>query len=283
MTTADICQIIIGIVSIITSFGLSLFIYIRQVVLERKLKQQEIEKSVTAFIIENKSEMELLPLCIISNSIHKTDIHNTKIYTNYNKCSKDVQIAILQHEDVKNFKITQHWIDFYIGQFVSITEKYNLGKNMLYEGAKYFHRSYSKYQYETIKDIDPYVFIDPVPQFKKNSPICLYRYIDLYLGYKINPSNNPLNKVKSKYFDPPMDMLYNNFDFGYGDEKILCFWLMRFIISTCDVLCQHEIVNFISNQEMPYLEEFNLKTYEDMYYYTIYILHKTFYKNIDKK
>ena len=125
MTTADICQIIIGIVSIITSFGLSLFIYIRQVVLERKLKQQEIEKSVTAFIIENKSEMELLPLCIISNSIHKTDIHNTKIYTNYNKCSKDVQIAILQHEDVKNFKITQHCIDFYIGQFVSITEKYN--------------------------------------------------------------------------------------------------------------------------------------------------------------
>ena len=42
MTTADIWQIVIGIVSSVASFALSLIIFIRQIIIDKKIKEQEI-------------------------------------------------------------------------------------------------------------------------------------------------------------------------------------------------------------------------------------------------
>ena len=73
-----------------------------------------------------------------------------------------------------------------------------------------------------------------------------------------------------------MNLLYEGLNLGDCEEKLLCFWLMRYIISTCYVLNSRELVDTIDENKMPTLEEFNLKTYEDLYYYTIYMLIKTF-------
>lgn len=283
MTAGDIWQIIIGVISILASFGLSLFIYLRQLKTEKLVKLQDIENKVTAFIIENKEEIPLLPLCIISNCLHKTDIHKTKIYTNFNKCAPDVQQAILQHENVKDFKITEEEIDLLLDRFDKLTTEYKMGKNMLYDGAKYFHRSYTSHQNEKVDDVNPFVFENPVPSFFKDVPMDLLNYVDLFLGYQINPSKSPLNTVCGLYFAPPMDMLVGSFDLRNCEEKILCFWLMRYIISTCYVLNSHDLVKSAAEQEMPILEEFNLKTFEDMYYYTIYMLRKTFLYEVNNK
>lgn len=282
MTTGEIWQIVIGIFSIIASFGLSLFIYLRQLRTEKLVKLQDIENKVTSFIIENKEEISLLPLCIISNCLHKTDIHKTKIYTNFNKCSPDVQQVILKHEDVKDFKITQEEIDLLLDKFSKLATDYKMGKNMLYEGAKYFHRSYTSHQNEQLDDVNPFIFDNPVPSFFKDVPMDLFNYIDLFLGYQINPSKSPLNTVRGLYFDPPMDMLFATFNLGGCKENILCFWLMRYIISTCYVLSNHDLVKSVPDQELPILEEFNLKTFEDMYYYCIYMLRKTFLYEVNK-
>ena len=153
-----------------------------------------------------------------------------------------------------------------------------MGKNMLYEGEKYFHRSYDYYKNENIDDIDPHVFQTPYPTFFPEINTTLHTYIDNYLLHKINPTDKLIIKVQEKYFIPPLDLLYKGFNFGDCEEKVLCFWLMRYIISTCYVLNNRELVDTIDDNRMPILEEFNFTTYEDLYYYTIYMLIKTFSK-----
>lgn len=276
MTQAEIWQIVIGIVSAVSSFVLSLIIFIRQIIIDKKVKKQDIENKVTNFIIENKEEIHLLPLCIISNEIHKTDKHTHKIYSAFNKLEKCIQEAILLHEDVNSFIVGNEAINNSIDKFEQLQEKYEMGKNMLYEGAKYFHKSYDIHKNEKIEDIDPHVFQTPYPTFFPEINTTLHTYIDNYLLHKINPNDKLIIKVQEQYFIPPMDLLYEGFNFGACEEKVLCFWLMRYIISTCYVLNNRELIATIDDNKMPILEEFNLTTYEDFYYYTIYMLIKTF-------
>lgn len=276
MTQAEIWQIVIGIVSAVASFVLSLIIFIRQIIIDKKVKKQDIENKVTNFIIENKEEIHLLPLCIISNAIHKTDKHTHKIYSAFNKLEKYVQEAVLRHEDVNSFIVESETINNSIDKFEQLQEKYEMGKNMLYEGAKYFHKSYDIHKNEKIEDIDPHVFKTPYPTFFPEVNRNLQTYIDEYLLCKINPNDKDIIKVREQYFNPPMDLLYEGFNFGDCEEKVLCFWLMRYIISTCYVLNNRELVDTIDDNKMPMLEEFNFTTYEDFYYYAIYMLIKTF-------
>ena len=251
MTEGDIWQIIIGVVSSVASFTLSLIIFIRQILIEKKVKKQEIDNKVTNFIIENKEEIALLPLCIISNAIHKTDIHTHKIYSAFNKLEECVQEAILLHEDVKTlFVISKKTIDNSINKFEKLQEQYEMGRNMLHEGAKYFHKSYEYYKNEKIEDIDPHVFKTPYPTFFPEVNKNLLTYIDDYLLCKINPNNKDIIKVREQYFIPPMDLLYEGFHLGECDEKFLCFWIMRYIISTCYVFNSRGIITVIDDNKI---------------------------------
>lgn len=277
MTTGEIWQIIIGIISTIATLTLSLIIYARQVKSEKLVKTQDIDNKTTSFIIENKDEIGLLPLCIISNAIHKTDKHSRRIYTAYNKMDRSVQRSILKHEEINNkLNVTEEIINSTIESFVNIETKYNMGRSILYDNAKYLHRAYEYYKEEIINDIDPHIFKNPYPTFFPEINNSLHGFIDNYLLHEINPNDDAIVKIKKEYFIPPMDLLYTGLDLGNCDEKNVCFWNMRYIISTCYVLCNRELVNGISDDIMPTFEEFELKTYEDMYYYTIYMLIKTF-------
>lgn len=278
MNTADIVQIIIGVISIIASVVLSLIIFFYQVKTEKRVKQQDIDNKVTNFIIENREKIALLPLCIISNCLHKTDKHAKKIYTNFNKLDKEVQLAILKHEDIRTPIINNKTlIDECICKFESLCNKYQFGRSMLYDGAKYLHKAYKNCQNEKLEDVDPFVFNNPVPKFLPEAKMSLVHYIQDYLENLINPNSDFIKSIRKDYFIPPMDVLYTGFDLGScEDEKIVYFWVMRFIISSCYAFSNYELINEISEQVMPVMEEFNLETYEDMYYYSIYMLLKSF-------
>ena len=276
MTTADIWQIVIGIISILASISLSLIIFYYQIKTDKKVKKQEIDNKTTNFIIENKEEISLLPLCIISNALHKTDKHSHRIYTAFNKLDKDTQKNILKQEDISfDFKISPQIVNDVISHFQIMEEVHNLGKSMLYDSAKYFHRSYELYKNDKIEVMDPHVFKTPYPTFLPEHSTNLHTYISNYILHRTNPNDDLLIKVREQYFVPPMDLLYNEFDLGNCEEKILCFWLMRYIISACYVFNNRNLVKPMA-VKIPILEEFTLNTYEDMYYYTIYILIKTF-------
>lgn len=277
MTTADIWQIVIGIISILASVVLSLIIFFYQIKTEKRVKQQDIDNKVTNFIIENRDEINLLPLCIISNCLHKTDKHARRIYTNFNKLDKNVQQAILDHENINTPLINNKMmINNCITEFVNLCDKYKLGKNMLYEGAKYLHGSYDDCKNEKIENINPFVFINPAPKFMPEANMSLLHYIQRYLENVVNPNNDLIKSIRKQYFVPPMDVLYEEFNFGHCDKNILYFWIMRFVISSCYAFCNYELVRSIPDEIMPIMEEFNIETYEDMYYYAIYMLTKSF-------
>lgn len=71
----------------------------------------------------------------LSNCLHKTYKHARKIYTNFNKLDKNVQLAILDHENINTPLINnKKMINNCITEFVNLCDKYKLGKNILYEG-----------------------------------------------------------------------------------------------------------------------------------------------------
>ena len=280
MTNAEIAQLIVSIISVVASVGLSLFIFIRQVIIENGVKKQGIDNKTVNFVLENKEELNLLPLCQISNDLHKTDKHSHKIYETFNMQKKDVQDAILCHENIRGIiQVNDSVIGKAITNFMGIEKTYDMGRTMLYDCAKYLHRAYQRYRDEKIDNINPFVFKKPYPGFFPDSKYDLEGYLDNYFLHKINPNDDIVVSVEEKYFIPPMDLLYDGFNLGNCDEKVVCFWIMRYIISTCYVLNNRDLViHKTLHGENLLVDEYSLTTYEDMYYYTIYILIETFSK-----
>lgn len=97
----------------------------------------------------------------------------------------------------------------------------------MYDGFKYLHRAYERYRKEKIEEIDPFDFV--VPGYENNlrwmnskEPIKtnFYSYADLYLA---RISNN-IGLGNAIYpIQTPMDLLFEQFDLGGCEEKIVCF------------------------------------------------------------
>ena len=54
---------------------------------------------------------------------------------------------------------------------------------------------------------------------------------------------------------------------------------MKYIITICEILYTHELTDVQKESwRDSSIDEYKIETYEDMYYYTAYILYKTLYE-----
>ena len=75
-----------------------------------------------------------------------------------------------------------------------------------------------------------------------------------------------------------MDVLFEQFDLGMCDERIVCFWIMKYIITVCEILYDHELTGVQKEDWREYsFDESRIETYEDMYYYTLFVMYKTLF------
>ena len=295
MSASEIIQIVLSVLSLVATVAVSVIIYkferknekLREKELERQ-KAKETELAAKNFIIDNQKDIELLPLAIISKSLHEYDNNIRNIYTKFKKCDIDVQKEILRQEKCPITLIdSKGWLDPLLDKFKTLEEQYKLAtKSLLYDGFKYLHRAYERYRKEKIEEIDPFDFV--VPGYENNlrwmnskEPIKtnFYSYADHYLARVYKELNN-IGLGNAIYpVQPPMDLLFEQFNLGGCEEKIVCFWIMKYIITICEILYTHELTG-VQKESWRHssIDEYKIETYEDMYYYTAYILYKTLYE-----
>lgn len=210
MTTAEIIQIVIGILSLVATIAVSFLIYWLQTRHEKEIQklqaEKELEMKARLFLIDNEPERDYLPWCVIVANLHPLERHSRKIYTAYCRCTEELQNEILRQAGYKSNSIQgTRWVQKCIMDLEKDIERYNLGRDYLYDGAKYFHRSYERYR-DLRWNGTPSVF-EPINKDNKSrrtfniNQLSVGEYVDEYFYYYIE---------KKMEFDegtpiPPMD------------------------------------------------------------------------------
>lgn len=294
MTASEIIQIVISIFSFAATIAVSVIIYkferknekLREEEIKRQ-KTREVELIAKNFIIDNQNEIELLPLSVISQCLHEYDNNIRSIYTKFKKCDLEVQNEILRQEKSPIGLINNgDWLDIVLSKFKEIEQQYKLAtKSLLYDGCKYLHRAYERYRKEQIEEIDPFCFVVTGyenrlrmmngKEFIKSN---FYSYTEPYLAGVYKEINN-ISKGSAIFpTQPPMDVLFEQFDLGMCDERIVCFWIMKYIITVCEILYDHKLTGVQKEGWREYsFDESRIETYEDMYYYTLFVMYKTLF------
>ena len=228
-------DMVFGTGSIITSsvaIGISVLTLRR----EESLRKQMIEESANKFISENNDELLYVPLCLIANAYDNHHKYERNIYNSFNTLNKDVQKEVLKQLNYDFDLIGGNgWIDKGINKIKAFIKTNDLGRDLLYDNAKYFHRAiqYCDMLYDGSVEymhILPDLFgwnYKPRGRKKSAEKISFDSYLISYLEAKEN-NTSAYKKYKNKR---PIDTLASVIDFGEVEEYILCSWMMEMVIS----------------------------------------------------
>lgn len=279
MTVADIIQIIIGILSLIATVFVSFFIYWLQTRHEKELRRQEelekykllVEKAHT-FLIDNEEERDFLPWCIIASNLHRHEKHTRSIYTNFCRCSEELQSEILKQAQFNIDIISDtEWVDTCIEKLQNDIKRYNFGRDYLYDGAKYLHRGFERYREEKWEPLENrYEFkqhiSSPAYVIRKRTTQSFLDYVDEY-AYLLWHSRDDFEKYNPK---PPIDYLWEHCHLGYADEKEVCRWIIEAVHDVALIFNNNfnksNILSMTLTDALP-------ESFEDKYYQTLYCLY----------
>ena len=281
MTLADIIQIIIGALSLVATIAVSFFIYWLQTRHEREIEkieakrvQKELEEKAHVFLSENNAERDYLPLCVMASNLHRHDAHTRQIYTNFCRCPVELQNEILRQAE---FDMTvpsdTEWVDSRMNCLIGDIEKHKLGRNYLYDGAKYLHRGYEYYREETWEELryrkDFHRIATEITFYPKGDQ-SLLDYIDEYFRF-LYSENKPL--LYNPNPNPPLDYMWNAFNLGSVEEKEVCRWIIE-AVSDVLIICHNRKngrgkIHGISTDAA-------IETFEDKYYDTLLWLYYTY-------
>ena len=291
MSLADIIQIIIAILTLVATIAVSFSIYWLQARREKELqkitKQQEhkeLEEKAKLFLIDNELEQNYLPWCIIAANINLLDKHTREIYNAFCRCPEELQNEILKQAGFEMESIKgKIWVDDCIKELKKDIQKYSLGRDYLYEGAKYFHRGYERYR--NLKWSDTPRIFEPI--YKDNhlrlsfgiDKLDIGSYIDEYFYYFID------KRIDFKENAPisPIDYVWNSQKLAYTGEETVCMWMMELIQYIAIIVYNRSGVEKTNEEILEYTDA-QIETYEDKYYATLQALYNAYYiKSMDKK
>lgn len=284
MSTADLIQIIIGILSLIATISVSFLIYWLQTRHEKEIQTMqeekeriELETDARKFLIDYESDRDYLAWCIIAADLHPLERHSRKIYTEYCRCTEKLQNEILRQAGYKSRQIKGTcWLESCISKLKKDIKRFNLGGNYLYDGAKYFHRSYERYRDQQWNN-SPNIFT-PInknnyiwPHFNQNG-ISIASYIDEYFYYYIDghmqfEDNKPV---------PPMDLVWRSQNLGNCEEETVCMWLMELIEGIAIIIKNRKTDEKINRNPLEFTDA-QAETFEDKYYEVLQTLYNAYY------
>lgn len=268
----DIINLIIGILSLLSTIAISFVIYFLERKNEKRRTESEIKEAAKKFIRENAEEKGYLPWCSIAAGCFPQNNHCRKIYNEFSLLSREVQKEVFLQAKIQADLINDFdWVDAKIGYIKEAIERMDLGRDFLYDGAKYFHRAYD-YKEEKIDEyrhmqnnhnLYKDVFNMGRVFLKKNGYLNFEQYLEDYLYCKYRATElMPDNVIK------PIDYLLQEENLYDGDEDIVCFWMMI-------------VVSNVMQYAKPYLD-YELKdhsdtdsfaeTFEDKYFEVLYDL-----------
>jgi len=266
----------VDVLSLIATVVLTVAIYWLQRSHEKEREQMEVEaqkkavaEAARVFLIDNEDEIEYLPLSAIAKSLKFKRKHHRAITTKFLRCSEEVQKEILKQANFQTIEVSKEQVSAALKLLKDDIKTYCFGRDVLYGGAKYFHRAMERYSGEKIETVNPYRFEDFVNtrlyeddahRLLKNTQFNRTLYDYMY-DYRHSGRTNWLTQK-------PMDMVWEQCNLGGCPEEIMTFWMMRIVIDCCRVFDESE-EGFIFDEDL-------IETQEDMYYYAVMALYSTY-------
>jgi hypothetical protein len=287
---SDIIQIFLGVTSLIVSAILAFLIYGLQRSHEEQnasdneqRRKEALSENAKVFLIDNDEEFDYLPLCVMASSISKYSKSKRKVYTRFKRCSAELQTEILRQANIP-ITITPDntWLNEYLNKMIADSEKTKLGRNIFYDGAKYFHRGLESYAEYGVENINTHIFSVPqlseISVFKDISNHADFTlYIDRYLELVL--LDHPGTKDKPELLPkiPPYDYLWDSQSLGNCEEAFVSFWEMQAVISTCIAFFRHRIVGQ-DNADWRQIDsgDAKIETFEDLYYKALLVLYTAY-------
>lgn len=299
MSAAEIVQIVIGALSLIATVAVSFFIYWLQsrhekemAKIEEKHRQEKLAEEANNFLIDHEDERDYLPWCTIATNQHQHERHNRKIYTDFCRCSVELQNKILEMAEftIRTIEGTE-WVDDAFKKLEADVKKYKLGEQpFLYDGAKYFHRAFLYYrehkfehrynkEFKTIYELSSPLWLESESEKGK---VNLSQYIEQYFDYILGYRNKDINMWENPF--PPVDYVWNAKNLGNIKEVAVCYWIME--------LVENFVVNIHNRFSASVFDgiihenttDAQAETYEDRYYDILYWMYYTYcYKTEDKE
>ncbi len=286
MTRAEIIQIVIGILSLIATIAVSILIYWLQTRHEKEIQRiqeekekKELEAEARSFLIDNESERDYLPWCVIAANLHPHERHSRKIYTEYCRCREDLRNEILYQAGYNGGQIEEkRWVQNCLTKLKEDIKKFNLGGDYLYDGAKYFHRSYERYRdiqwNETPREFEPINKDNSLAKLLKIDKLSIGQYTDEYFYYYIDKHM----KFDEDVPQPPMDYVWDSQNLAYCKEQTVCMWMMELIESIANIVRNKKSDEEINQNPLEFTDAY-AETFEDKYYEVLQQLYNTYYVN----
>ena len=240
--------------------------------MEAESKKRAIAEAARVFLIDNEDEIEYLPLSTIARSLNLKRKHHRVITTKFLRCSEEVQKEILKQANFQPIEVSQKQVSVALKRLKDDIKVHGFGRDILYDGAKYFHRAMEYYANDKIDTVNPYIFEDiRRTHFYQGDSLKLLKdtsYNGTLYGYMYDYLHSA-DLGKSKWLlQPPIDMAQERCDLAGCPEEIMTFWTMRIVIDCCRVFAESE-EDFIFDEDL-------IETQEDMYYYAVMALYSTY-------
>ena len=279
---SDIIGLIIDFIALVVSVILTVVIYKLErhhekehEAAEEKAQKMAMAEAAKVFLIDNDDEVEYLPLAEIAAKLNLKRKHCRSITTRFLRCSEAQQREILHQANIADIQVSTEAVSAALKSLQSDLDKYEFGRSILYDGAKYLHRAFERWAAVEIDDDNPYIFEDPEKSEWHNSSECQgkvsWRFSDnasllsSYIWSYLNAEKLGLDKNQ---IEPPVDMVFQKCNLGTCDEQGMTFWTMRIIVDACHSVCTTQVTDIF--------DECLIKTQEDMYYYTLATLCATY-------
>ena len=275
----EIWSFLVDVSSLIVTTVLTIEIYRLERSHEKEREQMEVEarkkavvEAARVFLIDNEDEIEYLPLSVIAKSLNLKRKHHRAITTKFLRCSEEVQKEILKQVNFQPIEVSKEQVSTVLKLLRDDIKTYCFGRDVLYDGAKYFHRAMERYSDKEIETVNPYIFEDiKRTHFYQGDSLKLLKdtsYNGTLYGYMYDYIHSA-DLGKSKWLlQPPIDMVLSQCDLAGCPEEIMTFWMMRIVIDCCRVFAESE-EDFIFDEDL-------IKTQEDMYYYAVMVLYNTY-------
>lgn len=273
-----ILGLIISFLTLLVTFFLTLIIYLlgRQHEKEREKAEEAAQKlavieAAKIFLIDNDEEVEYLPLAEIAASLKLKRKHCRQLITRYLRCNELQQQEIIRQANIPDIQITMDGVRFALELLQTDLDRYEFGRHILYDNAKYLHRAIERWPNVTIEDVNPYIFEDlRISEWHQNEAISwrLGNSNATLLSYMWDYLHSDEFNIDKDNIVPPIDIVFQQRNLGACDESIMTFWTMRIIIDACHT--------FKYGQYDSFFDESLIQTQEDMYYYTLAVLCSTY-------
>lgn len=291
MSITDIIQIILSILSLISTIAISIVIAYWENKNAYHKEQQELSNKANNFIISNnlkynklENYISLAAIMVIEDPLYKPF---RDIYLNFFKCDINLQNMILEHLHI-SLRISTHASIFFKCRLKwSHYEKENKIGDLgdLMKMCMFDFNSAIKYINSDVAECKQECFeIPEVSRTSKDFPcnksyikkVDLFEYIDHYLDYVYK--TNTWEYIKNYpnlhlLYKPPFDVLNKKGKEENWSLKHRYMWYMWYVICTCNALWHHELITELHNRKYYlHVDTSVILTFEDLYAYMLLTL-----------